>query len=240
MSEVVGYTQKDFLKEHLPYRLEMVDCFATAILLAECSKIPGCQLGGEFVIPANYGLVISPTTQLMNMAFEVGLINFRLLTEFLGLKNDKHKAKFKAWIPKEESDDFHITRIICKNGTKLSTVPVEFVDGLETRAWTFNGKDCALDVASVLWKIISDANKAAGHLVVRKRPKFPLDNYLACLALKSMVMHFVYERLGCLDPLQNCGVWSTTMLRPDILAAHRKLQGEMDEFIRTQFVRNKE
>lgn len=237
MSQVVGYTQEDFLKEHLPYRLEMVDCFATAILLAECSKIPGCQLGGEFVVPANYGLVISSTSQLMNMAIEVGLINFRLLTEFLGLKNDKHRAKFKAWIPKEESDDFHITRIICKNGRKLSTVPVKFVDGLGTRTWTFNGKDCALDVASVFWKVISDASKAAGHLVVRERSNFPLDNYLACLALKSIVNHFVYDKLSRPERLQYCGVWSSAMLRPDIRSEHIRLQSEMDRYIRSQFVR---
>jgi hypothetical protein len=231
VSVVPGYSQEDFLYEHIPYRLELLDTFSVAILLRTFGNMPGYRIASEVTLPTEYGFVLSPTAQLINLAYESGLINFRLMMEFLGVKANGEGTQLNPLQPNGNKKDFRITNIIDCHGNALVEASIEFIQTLPTRRWKLLNDYMELNIFNRFATTYLDANKAAAHLVVRGRPTFPLDTYLACHALRSFVAVLVYEKLGRLERLQHRGVWSSTMLHPDLHAEHYRLRNEMDEYI---------
>ena len=233
MSEVTGYTPKDFIEEHIPYRLELLDTYCTAILLSMFKQVPGMRIGSEFIVPTNYGLVVSPVTQLFNLALESGLITFRLLMEFIGIKADKDATELV--IAKPRKDDFHISKICDVKGVALLPVDLPTLKKLKDIKCSLFGIRTELSVSAKFVEMHHQANKAAAHLVERERSYHSLNNYFACLALRSLIIVLVYERLKKEKILENRGVWSNTMLHPDVFTKHTRASGEMDKLIREQF-----
>ena len=233
MGETPGYTSKDFIEEHIPYRLELLDTYCTAILLGRFKQYPGMKMGSEFIVPTNYGFMVSPMTQLFNLAFESGIITFRLLMEFIGIKPDKDATKLAIATGRE--DDFHISKICDVNGVALLPVDLPTLNMLKDIQCSLFDNSTKLSVPKKFSEMHQQANTAAAHLVQRERTYHRLPNYFACLALRSLIKVLVYERLEEEKILENRGAWSNTMLHPGVFAEHARASGEMDMLIREQF-----
>ncbi|HLP28667.1 MAG TPA: hypothetical protein VK147_08505 [Candidatus Didemnitutus sp.] len=228
-----GYEPEDFLKEHIPYRLELLDTYCTAILLGIYSGQSSSRIASEFILPTEYGFKLTPTTQIFNIALETGLITFRLLMEFLGLTvDDSGEIKaIEAKRGKRRKDDFPISKIQDVNGESLAAVNPDTIADLKVFEGTFLGSGVTVDVKSKFAEMYIQANKAAAHLVQNGRPYHRLDNYLACLVLRSLVEVVVYDRLNERKLLKNLGVWSNTLLHPSVLVEHERAVSEVYKFV---------
>lgn len=230
-----GYETEDFLKEHIPYRLGMLDTYCAAILLGTLRLQPEYLMASHFLLPMSYGVQKSQSQQLLNLAYETGLITFRLLMEFLGVRASEDGRQLR--LASLRGTDFHIAKIRDHNGVALASVAPLTIGTLGEFTYSSFGVNSSFDVAAKFAEIYQQANKTAAHLVEKERSFHWLDNYQACLVLRSLVEILVYERLNKSSLLENTGVWSNTLLHPNVLAEHVRAGSVAYKFVRENISR---
>lgn len=225
-----GYETEDFLREHIPYRLEMLDTYCTAILLSTLREHPELTIGQHFILPTKYGYRQSKTDQLLNLALETGLITFRLLMEFLGVKASTDGKRLIEASPRDT--DFHVSRITDQDGLALPSVTPSRMNGFGDFTCSTLATNISFNVEAMFASIYQQANKTAAHLVEKDRSYHGLDNYLASLLLRSLVEVLVYDRLNKRKLLENLGVWSNELLHPSVLEEHDRAGSVAFGFVR--------
>ncbi len=231
---ITGYETEDFLREHIPYRLEMLDTYCTAILLSALREDPELTIGQHFILPTKYGFKNSPTDQMLNLALETGLITFRLLMEFLGVKASNDGLRLIEALPRDT--DYHLSRMTNQDGSALPSATPSKLKGLGDFTHSTLGKNVSFNVEVMFASIYQQANKTAAHLVARERSYHALDNYLACLVLRSLIEVLIYDHLNRRELVQRSGVWSTTLLHPCILEEHKRAYSTAYTFIQASII----
>jgi hypothetical protein len=180
--EAMSFDQREFLDEHIPYRLGNLELFYHALRVKLSEPAPqkvkmifdtGHEIQGPYWI-------------FTNLATEAGILVCRTLLEFL-----EAKPKYK--------DDVLITMFKHLDGRNLRSVslsdvakfhPPDFSESKTLEALKFTRRA---------------ADKAVAHLTLGPSQEEEIQRYqdeeiqryqVSCLAIRAAIEHYLYEKLG--------------------------------------------
>jgi len=222
---VIVPTPQEFIREHIPYRLEILDSYCAAILLritTPSNKANAVVFGPRFFLPTEYGMLEVDSSQLINLAFEAGLMSFRILLEFLGLSEGKGELIKKS----RHGNDFGIEKVKVNEDWLPITDPT-----LIRNILTLNVDGYDIDFYRHTVYVAKRASTSSGHLVMTAKLSHWPECYFTSLALRAMVQVFLYDKLGLPEPTM--GIWSSQLLHKDILASHRAKYAQVYAHVKT-------
>lgn len=213
-------TQKGYLEEHIPYRLSLLDSLcATTILQVASERHEGGVSTERFLLETNSGIRQGDFTNLHNLTTEAGLVQVRLLLQFLGLgiKVKNEVATLSSFKVAKETDDVRIDRILDNKGRLLQPISLDEVDAIGV----INAPGCDPEnVGDLLLFMLMSANKGATHLTSSPKVAPGMRWYMGAVLTRVLVEVFLYGRLQRSVPWY--GRWTESLLHPELLAGHRK------------------
>lgn len=197
--------QCSFLAEHLKYRLDLIDMWC-AVTLLHMQKQGGSLLVN--LLATEKGCASVGVESMYNICSESGLIQTRLLLNFLGLSRDSSGGLgvFDK-VSKARKDDVFVTMLTEASGAQLSVIVPREVKCLPS-VTDWDSKEYPID--TLLADLIQDANKAAGHLTLKEKPDPGPRWFLGALFVRVLVERAVYGRLSIPVPAKY--PWTTRVL----------------------------
>lgn len=212
--------QKRYVEEHIPYRLSLLDSLcATTILLVAREHHEGGVSTERFLLETSSGIRQGDFTTLHNLNTEAGLVQARLLLEFLGfgIKVEDGVSTLTSHKTSKKDGDVRIDQIRGNDKQPLSRVSIEEVVSIGMVQAPGHDPEPIQDL--LVFMLVS-ANKGATHLTSSPKVAPGMRWYMGAVLTRVLVEVFLYRRLQRSVPWY--GRWTESLLHPELLAGHRE------------------
>jgi len=215
--------QEQFLRRHIPYRLERVDLLAFFV-----PRMDSLPVDSPALITFGGVAIKMPNARLLtNDAIEMGSLWCRLLLEFLGIKEDRNARKQGGAKLRErtvllpEDTDVGIEQFE-RNGVPLPRITIQDLRNIGTASPD--------DVEAACLHGIMIGSTAVAHLTFGATPPPDGQKLLLCaVTVRRLIEEFVYSRLGepipppffQFPPMKERSVPVTTLQRRNLEAYQR-------------------
>ena len=179
--------QKEYLNEHIPYRMRFIKMleFACKTLLMDKDKEPGKV---EILFDSKTVLGPGPIYLITNPFLEIGTLYSRVMLDFLGINRDGTKNNLKERKGRKNNDDIIIEDFDLPTITQSEATNIPFEQDKNK-------------VEKALISVITLADKGVAHLTKNPVELAGLSElYLASRVVPWLVCEYLYKRKGLQEP----------------------------------------
>lgn len=226
----------EYLNEHIPYRLTIIDALCMAQLQAITPHLNSTRRLGycstEFSIQLASGRRCAPVQGIHNLAIEAGLISCRMLLNFLGISRDNSSGAIKEYPGR--STDFKFENVIIAGYQNAYQLDYADINRAEEFIPSHVGRP--ISIRAVLSTLFENADKAAGHLVEYPKPIPGLEWYHGAVIASLLVEDLVYHQYD--RPKPSYSLWTGSLLEDEVRHIHRLARESIREFLRSTLYPN--
>lgn len=229
MNEAVLQT---YLNEHIPYRMSLIDSFCMTMI--QCfgpvigSERPAGFASNEVRFESYSGSRFVPLSEFTNLTIEAGLISCRVMMQFFGITlNSSDKKMLTTY--KGKDDDFTFNNIGADRPNLF-----RLTAGLINQVTLGSCQICPgmFSLSRALNELLTNANKASGHLTVGDKPEYGIEKYLTALSVLVFLEDLVYLQFGREVPYY--AQWTRRLLEPELSAIHQDIKRQLQECLRRE------
>lgn len=230
---MLDFEAQSYLDEHIPYRMSLIDSFCMTSIqfvgLGLGSERPAGFASNEVRFESYSGSRFVPLSEFTNLTIEVGLISCRVMMQFFDITANPSDENAVKTYGKSQDDDFTFNRIELDR-MNLFRLTADHINQVTLSSCQISPGMFSLSRA--LNELLTNANKASGHLTIGDKPVYGIEKYLAALSVLVFLEDLVYLQFGREVPYY--AQWTGRLLEPELFAIHQDIKRQLQACLRTE------